>query len=131
MTERSSALLTDLYRVLQSQGHLLVAIPNLFFWVDRLKLLRGDWSYQPSGTFDYTHLRWYTRRSLIELLGQHSFVLSRFVADGWIPLPGLRFFISKQLRSDINRVCCRMFPDLFGQQFLFCFEKSLGCEQRK
>src|SRR5579859_6685548 len=117
-------LLADLHRVLQPRGHLLVAIPNLFFWPDRLKLFCGHWTYRQSGTFDYTHLRWYTRQSLTQLLAQHGFVLEHFAADGWIPIPGLRFFISPQLRSDINRLFCRLSPGLFGHQLLFAFRKS-------
>ena len=116
-------LLTGLNRVLQSCGNLLVAIPNLFFWADRLKLLRGDWAYQPSGTFDYTHLRWYTRQSMLDLMRDHGFVLTRFVADGWVPLPGLIFFITKASRAAVNRLFCRIFPGLFGRQLLFCFHK--------
>lgn len=120
------ALLCDLYRVLQVRGHLLVAIPNLFFWVDRLKLLRGEWNYQPRGTFDYTHVRWYTRDSLVKLMTQHGFVMSHFVADGWIPLPGLRFCIGRNCRAHLNRIFCRMFPGMFGQQLLFRFRKTAG-----
>src|SRR5436190_16635276 len=111
-------LLLDLHRGLQVGGCLLIAIPNLFFWRDRLKLLCGRWTYEERGTFDYTHLRWYTRSSLIRLLERHRFVLSNVVADGWIPLPGLRFIISKRWRAGINRAFCRAFPGLFGQQLL-------------
>jgi len=117
-------LLTDLHRVLDREGRLLVAIPNLFFWQDRWKLLRWDWSYESSGTFDYTHLRWYTQESMIELLWQHGFALTDFVADGWIPLPGLRFFITKKLRSCINKCFCRVLPGFFGRQLLVSLRKQ-------
>jgi SAM-dependent methyltransferase len=113
------ALLRDLHRVLNAHGHLLVAIPNLLFWIDRLKLLRGEWKYEASGTFDATHLRWYTRESMTTLLDEHGFAVERFLADGWIALPGLRFLIGKRLRRKVNEFFCRWRPGLFGQQLLF------------
>jgi hypothetical protein len=88
-----------------------------------LKLLWGEWDYEESGTFDYTHLRWYTRRTLVALLQGHGFVIKHFVADGWIPLPGLRLVIGKQSRAQVNRLACRVFPGLFGYQLLFHFRK--------
>ena len=74
---------------------MIVISPNLFFWSDRLKLLMGRWKYQPSGTLDHTHLRWYTGKSMRALLRADGFITDRFVADGWMPLPGLRFVIGE------------------------------------
>lgn len=113
------ALLRDIHRVLKANGHLLVAIPNLLFWIDRLKLLRGQWNYEASGTFDSSHLRWYTRESMTALLDSHGFAIESFVADGWIALPGLRYLIGSRLRRKVNQTFCRWFPGLFGQQLLF------------
>src|SRR5437867_537683 len=45
-------LLNDVERALAPGGFLLVAIPNLFFWSDRIKLVLGRWDYEESGTFD-------------------------------------------------------------------------------
>jgi SAM-dependent methyltransferase len=116
--------LKDLHRGLKAGGALLIAIPNLFFWQERLKLLCGRWTYEECGTFDYTHLRWYTRATLVQLLEQYGFRVRTFIADGWIPLPGLRLFISQRLRTRINRMVCRGMPGLFGQQLLFSFYKE-------
>ncbi len=51
---------------------------------------RGASGTGASGTFYYTHLRWYTRETMCDLLEEHGFVIDRFLAVGWIPLPGLR-----------------------------------------
>lgn len=116
-------LLKDIYRVLRPGGALVIAIPNLFFWRDRLSLLRGVWEYSDSGTFDYTHLRWYTVESMARLLRKNGFVDDQFVADGWIPLPGLRLLMPPRLRSMLNRFVCRLFPGLFGKQLLYLVRK--------
>ena len=115
----SGPLLVALHASLKRDGYLIVAIPNVMFWRDRLKLLRGQWNYERSGTFDYTHLRWYTRKSMAQLLQQHHFSIERFVADGWIPLPGLKFVASKKLRTSINQLAARGWPEMFGHQFVY------------
>jgi methionine biosynthesis protein MetW len=46
----------------------LVSVPNVAHWQARLTLLRGRWPQEDSGTFDASHLRWFTRDSLRALL---------------------------------------------------------------
>ena len=121
-------LLTDIERALMPRGFLLVIIPNLFFWSDRLKLMLGHWNYDESGTFDYTHLRWYTIQSIQRLLAGYGFVTDRFIADGWIPLPGARLILGDGLRKRINVMACRLSPGLFGQQLIFRFRKQRSKE---
>jgi SAM-dependent methyltransferase len=49
-------------------GAVLVSVPNIAHWQARLTLLRGRWPQDDSGTFDASHLRWFTRESLQALL---------------------------------------------------------------
>jgi SAM-dependent methyltransferase len=46
----------------------LVSVPNYAVWYNRLRTLAGTFSYSFSGLYDRTHLRFFTRRSLRELL---------------------------------------------------------------
>jgi methionine biosynthesis protein MetW len=46
----------------------LVSVPNVAHWQARLTLLRGRWPQTDSGTFDASHLRWFTRDAVGELL---------------------------------------------------------------
>jgi hypothetical protein len=45
-----------------------VSVPNYAVWYNRLRTLAGSFSYSWSGLYDRTHLRFYTRRSVRELL---------------------------------------------------------------
>ena len=45
-------------------GAVLVSVPNVAHWQARLTLLRGRWPQTDSGTFDASHLRWFTRDAL-------------------------------------------------------------------
>ena len=49
-------------------GAVLVSVPNVAHWQARLTLLRGRWPQTESGTFDASHLRWFTRDALAALL---------------------------------------------------------------
>src|ERR1043166_1062446 len=104
-------LLNDLRRALVPGGFLLIVIPNLLFWSDRIKLLRGEWQYESSGTFDYTHVRWYTAASMHRVVSDYGLVPDAFIAEGWVPLPGLRLLIGSKLRSRLNKIACRVSPD--------------------
>ena len=43
---------------------MLICVPNLEHWTFAARLLGGGWDYEPSGLFDRTHLRWFTRETM-------------------------------------------------------------------
>jgi methionine biosynthesis protein MetW len=49
-------------------GAVLLSVPNVAHWQARLTLARGRWPAHDSGTFDSSHLRWFTRDSVATLL---------------------------------------------------------------
>lgn len=51
-------------------GALLLSVPNIAHWTARLTLARGRWPAHDSGTFDSSHLRWFTRESVATLLAE-------------------------------------------------------------
>lgn len=52
---------------LTPSGHVLACIPNVQFAPVVWNLLRGDFTYTESGVLDRTHLRFFTRRTMIEM----------------------------------------------------------------
>ena len=59
--------LPKLREFLAPGGKLLIATPNFHYWELQYKILSGDFPYGP-GLWHTGHLRWYTVRSLIELV---------------------------------------------------------------
>ncbi len=55
-------------------GAILVSVPNVAHWSARLALARGRWPQEERGTFDASHLRWFTRDLLGALLGDAGLV---------------------------------------------------------
>ena len=89
--------------LLKPGGHVLISVPNVSHLAVRLMLLEGRWEYQPTGILDNTHLRFFTRDTLIDMM---TAVSMRVVSLDRVTLPTSRVGI------DVN-------PRLFEQAATF------------
>lgn len=55
--------------LLSEDGRVIISLPNVAHAAVRLSLLLGRWRYRELGLLDRTHLRFFTRETLEELLG--------------------------------------------------------------
>lgn len=58
--------------LLSPGGRILVSLPNVAYWETVLNLLRGRWPYRERGIHDQTHLRFFARKNVIDLLNRGS-----------------------------------------------------------
>ncbi|MGV6827595.1 MAG: class I SAM-dependent methyltransferase [bacterium] len=73
------AMLQSILSKLQPQGYLLLSVPNARYFPHLKELLIDkDWRYRSEGILDYTHLRFFTRKSLIRTLTDNGFKIERF-----------------------------------------------------
>lgn len=75
--ERILAACQDL---LAPQGQLLISIPNASYSGLLLELMQGEFRYRPEGLLDRTHLRFFTRQSLIRLLTEQGWAIQTLSA---------------------------------------------------
>jgi O-antigen biosynthesis protein len=69
-------VLVDLFRVVREGGTLVCSVPNVRHLGVLVNLVvRGRWDYGPSGVLDHTHLRFFTKQSIVELLTECGFVI--------------------------------------------------------
>lgn len=61
-------------------GVLMVCIPNAQHWSIQWRLLSGNFRYEDSGLLDRTHLRWFTRLTLLEMFEQTGWRIDAGVA---------------------------------------------------
>lgn len=60
------------------EGGIVVAcIPNAQHWSIQAKLSVGDFRYEAQGLMDKTHLRWFTRQTMIELFDRSGFIIEQ------------------------------------------------------
>jgi 2-polyprenyl-3-methyl-5-hydroxy-6-metoxy-1,4-benzoquinol methylase len=74
-------------RRLRGGGIAVASVPNAVHWTARREIARGRFPMRDWGTFDRTHLRWFTRSSALELMRGAGLAITReqFTAA---PLPG-------------------------------------------
>jgi SAM-dependent methyltransferase len=119
------AALVQAHAALNPDGLVVVVVPNVTFWSIRLNLLRGRFDYQPTGIMDATHLRWFTRRTVTELLSRAGFVVQSYAGSAglwqsayarfwWLPSPLLRAAV---------RTMVRIRPALFACQHVLMAQR--------
>ena len=63
-------LLASIRERIDANGCLLACIPNAQHWSVQMRLATGLFRYEDSGLLDRTHLRWFTRVTMIEMFTQ-------------------------------------------------------------
>lgn len=122
---RPERLLEDCRELLGRRGRLIVSLPNVANIAIRLMLLAGRFEYADRGILDRTHLRFFTRRSARRLLTEAGYrIVSEEVSN--IPLdralglaPGSIWF---RAINRLLRIVTRLWPGLFGYQFILVVE---------
>jgi hypothetical protein len=67
------SLLSKIRRVIPDSGSIVACIPNAQHWSVQVKLNCGEFRYEDSGLLDRTHLRWFTRLTIIEMFRDAGF----------------------------------------------------------
>lgn len=71
------SVLRDLTRLLKPTGVLIISVPNVAFGLNRLNLLFGKWNYTEFGTLDKTHVRFFTIKTLRELVTNSDLLIKK------------------------------------------------------
>jgi 2-polyprenyl-3-methyl-5-hydroxy-6-metoxy-1,4-benzoquinol methylase len=107
-----AAVLRRLATRLQPGGALVVSVPNVANWAMRLSLLAGRFRYTDRGILDRTHLRFYTRTTLVEMIESAGFRVRR--VTGTIPVPGVKSEGLSRLAHRVGNVR----PSFFAYSFI-------------
>jgi SAM-dependent methyltransferase len=67
-----AAVLRKCLPALKESGKIIISVPNIANWIIRLGLLFGKFDYMDRGILDRTHLRFFTMRSLKQLMNEVS-----------------------------------------------------------
>ena len=67
-----AAVLRRCIPALKETGKIIISVPNIANWIIRLGLLFGKFDYMDRGILDRTHLRFFTMRSLKQLISDVS-----------------------------------------------------------
>lgn len=73
-------LLVKLREAMPNGGCVVACIPNAQHWSIQARLSFGDFRYADSGLLDRTHLRWFTRVTIIEMFQQAGYRIDNAVS---------------------------------------------------
>ncbi len=112
-------LLLDIKSKLNSNGKLIIAVPNALQYNSRISFLKGVFPEHDSGIWDYTHLRWYTPLKMRRLLEKFEFRI--MIEDYDVPMPMNSIFkiFPKYITNYIRKLLKLISPGLFASQLIY------------
>lgn len=126
---RPDNLLTELADITTPDVELIVCIPNFAHWYPRVRVASGHFDYDRRGILDSTHVRFFTRRSLLRMAARSGWRCEQVVPVG-LPFEvverGGRPGLADRLRGNVGRLdrwLCRTWPNLFAFQFVAVFSR--------
>jgi 2-polyprenyl-3-methyl-5-hydroxy-6-metoxy-1,4-benzoquinol methylase len=104
---------------LGAESVVVVALPNVVWWKQRLEFMMGKWRYRDSGILDRTHFRFFDKLSSEKLLEDAGYEILRRRPDG--PFPFIRPIrkLIGPMAVRIDQFMCSVAPGLFAFQFVY------------
>ena len=72
-------ILKKVREILPTDGQIACCIPNVQHWSVQARLSIGDWRYAEKGLLDRTHIRFFTRQTIVELIQGAGFEITEIV----------------------------------------------------
>ena len=91
---------------LKTGGFVLASIPNVQHWSVLFDLIRGKWEYKDEGILDNTHIRFFTKKSIVNMFGDTGFEITKIHCS-----------MGKMVRL-INTISLCLFNNLFSFRYL-------------
>jgi glycosyltransferase involved in cell wall biosynthesis/ubiquinone/menaquinone biosynthesis C-methylase UbiE len=113
-------LLEEICEVLVPRGQLIASVPNFGHWYARARVASGFFDYDQRGILDNGHVRFFTRRGILQRLRRAGFRVVKQEATG-LPLEVLTRSERSQHRfiKCVDRAAVMTRPTMFGYQFVF------------
>lgn len=103
-------VMQKLYKLVRPGGSVIVSLPNIRYWKVSLPLLFSDsWQYTEAGILDRSHLRFFVRKTAVELVEQSGFSVASVISTG----------LGRSKRSQfVNGLLPKFVINLLSYQFL-------------
>jgi SAM-dependent methyltransferase len=115
-----AAVLERCIPALKESGRIIISVPNIANWIVRLSLLLGKFDYMDRGILDRTHLRFFTLRSLKQLMSEVSCEVLEAIPTPLpvqlvLPFTGSKFFAPLH---EAHYALTRCWKTFFAYQFV-------------
>lgn len=109
-------------KYLADDGYFIISIPNIANWLIRLKLLFGNFDYEPAGILDDTHIRFFTFKSIKKMIEKLGLKIKKIDCTYNINIPLLSRY--KFFRNFIYFIT-KGYKNLLARQFIIVAEEAL------
>ena len=111
-------VLNNFKRYLAPDGLIIVALPNILFYKQRLQFMIGNFKYSyHGGLMDITHFRFFDYDTSFDLILEAGLIPITRKVSGNFPLGAFRNIL-KSFSKKIDNTALKYFPGLFGHQFI-------------
>jgi 2-polyprenyl-3-methyl-5-hydroxy-6-metoxy-1,4-benzoquinol methylase len=111
-------VLEKMQHLLKDEGEVLISIPNIRHWKGVSKVfLKGDFTYEESGLFDYTHLRFFCKKNIKELVEKSGFQISKIVSS-------IKIYKKRSPSKILNAITFGIFEEFLSVQYLVSAKRS-------
>lgn len=110
-------------KLLAPNGKIVASIPNVANVKNRIFLMLGMWNYTPVGLLDETHLRFFTKKTIIDMLQRTGLKSEKVYFT-----VGCKFFVLRyfNILKKVRKILCGINPKLFALQFVIICTKNEG-----
>lgn len=105
--------LNKIYKYVKPDGIVIISIPNIreLYAISQI-LFKGDFRYTHDGVLDKTHLRFFCKKNIIELINQSK-----------LDIESCNVFL-KHKRKVFNILTFKLFENLLAKQYVFVTKKN-------
>jgi len=111
--------------LLKPAGRVVASIPNVAHLAVRLMLMEGRWEYSQLGLLDHTHLRFFTRASLLEMFAEADLVVTHLDAVR-LPVDSVGIAVNPRLLQHVASLLSDAEQDVF--QYVLMAHKASRVE---
>ena len=97
--------------ILTAGGKVILSLPNVAYFENRLRIFMGNWDYTDDGILDRTHIRFYTLETARDLITDAGFTIVEMEPE--IPI------IHSAWKRNLFSFLSRNFPSLFAIGWVF------------
>ncbi len=110
-------VLNKISQYLKNDGKIIISMPNIRHYSALNKIfIKGDFQYEESGLFDYTHLRFYCKKNIIQLIEQSKY---KVIAEQ----SSIKNYKGKSFAKLFNKITLGVFEEFLSYQYFFVATK--------
>jgi 2-polyprenyl-3-methyl-5-hydroxy-6-metoxy-1,4-benzoquinol methylase len=110
-------VLDKLKKYLTQEGKIILSMPNIRHYSAMNKIfLKGDFKYEESGLFDYTHMRFYCRKNIKELIEASGYAVLKEESS-------IKNYKGKSITKIINSLTFGLLEEFFSVQYFYVIKK--------